>query len=120
MTGTSKVQLPPAGIEPAVKLKLDVPLTCDPVPQISVKGKPVATMPERAASRSSLKARPLVTKPLAELLMVNRIEVVLELLKVLGTNAFEKVGATAAMISSALAAATGAKPVTLSVLVVLV
>lgn len=120
VTGTSKVQLPPEGKLPPVKLKLDVPLICDPVPHTFDNGKPVATMPDKAASRLSLNASSLVVKALVGLLIVKRIALVLVPLKVFGINALVNVGATALIVSCALAAATGAKPVPVSVLVVLV
>ena len=120
VTGTSNVQLPPAGTEPAVKLKLELPVICEPVPQILFAGKPVASMPDNAASRSSVNANPAVVKALPELSMINRIDEVLELLNVLGVNALLNVGAVATTLSCALAAATGLKPVPVRVLVVLV
>ena len=114
------MQLPPAGIDPALKLRLDVPLICEPLPHTSLSGKPVATMPDMAASRSSLKVSPLVVKPVLPLVIVKRIEVVFEPLRVFGVKAFVNVGAIADTVSCALAAATGIKPVPVSVLVVLV
>ena len=101
-------------------MRLEVPLTCDPVPQILVSGKPVATIPESAAFKSSVKAKPLAANPLPVLLMVNRIVLVLDPLKELGTNALVKVGASDTMASCALAAATGATSMLASVLVVFV
>ncbi len=120
LIGTSKVQLPNAGSVPPLKVKLDVPLICDPVPQILLSGNPVATIPDNAAFRSSVKARPWALKPLPILLMVKRIAVVLELPSVLGINALVKVGVGGETVMSALAAATGATSLLLSVLVVFV
>ena len=96
---TSNVQLAPAGIVPAVKLKLEVPVICEPVPHTSLCGKPVATMPVMAASKSSLKAKPLISKPLSILLIVKRTVVVLESVKVSGIKALVNVGEGAATIS---------------------
>ena len=120
VTGTSKLQLPDAGTEPALKIRFEVPLICEPVPHISVNGSPVASMPEIAASRSSLKASPVAAKALLALPMVKRIVVVFESVRVSGVKTLVNVGARPATVSCALAAATGAKPVTLSGLVVLV
>ena len=77
-------------------------------------------MPEMAASKSSLKVSPPVVKALPALSIVKRIDVVLELLSDAAVNTLVKVGATADRVSWALAAATGTKPVPVSVLVVLV
>ena len=87
---------------------------------MSLSGKPVATIPESAASKLSLKVKPVAAKPLPILLMVNRSVLVFEPVNVSGVNVLLKVGASPATVSCALAAATGLKPVTVRVLVVLV
>ena len=52
-TGTLKVHDPPAGSVPPVRVRKLVPEICEPTPQTSFIGVPVAANPLRAASRSS-------------------------------------------------------------------
>ena len=120
VTGSSKVQLALGAREPPVKLRFEVPVICEPTPHTSFNGKPVATNPVIAASRSSLNVRPFALKPLPLLSMVKRSVLVFEPVNVSGVKSLVKVGAGAANVSCALASATGLKPVTVSALVVLV
>src|SRR6056297_1652237 len=53
-TGTTTVHESPAARFPPVSVTTDVPLICEPVPQTSAAGRPSATKPVSAASRSSL------------------------------------------------------------------
>lgn len=120
MTEISKLQLLPAANDPAEKVRLDVPLICEPLPQMSVNGSPLASMPDRAASRSSVKAKPLAAKPLLLLLMVKRRVVVMPGPTISGVNSLLNVGAGGLIVSMSMAAATGATSLLASVLVVLV
>lgn len=65
------VQLAPAASVPPEKLRLDVPDRMEPAPQTFAAGRPVATSPLSAASRSSVKAKLLTERAPSEFAMVN-------------------------------------------------
>ena len=58
---TLKAQDAPGASVPPVKFNELVPLICEPAPQTSFIGSPVATSPESVASRSSVKAIPVAS-----------------------------------------------------------
>ncbi|MEZ4833344.1 MAG: hypothetical protein R2873_15405 [Caldilineaceae bacterium] len=71
------MQLLLAARTPPLKVSRSVPLSCDPVPQTSFAGSPVAINPVSAASRSSVKVRPVACALGWLLVMVNESTTVL-------------------------------------------
>src|SRR6056297_590628 len=58
-TGTTTVHEAPAARLPPVSVTIEVPASCEPAPQTSACGRPSATRPARAVSRSSFTVMPV-------------------------------------------------------------